>query len=103
MLTMADFDKLSKMKIGDVFYECEMGLNIRSRVMSEPVVSNDGYEGRRVLRWAAENTEDGSSVDYMLTEGLDHYGPRIYDAPQYGYVKDGEWTVRLVGEEQPNA
>jgi len=94
---MADFDKLAQMKVGDVFFECEYGANIRARVTEAPVASNDGVDGKRVLRWKAENTENSEPIDYMLTEGLDHYGPRIYSEAQYGYLKDGEWITPLLG------
>jgi hypothetical protein len=94
---MADFDKLAQMKPGDVFFECEYGTNIRARVLSAPVASNDGVDGRRVLRWEAENTENGEAISYMLTEGLDHYGPRIYDVPQYGRMQNGVWVTPLLG------
>jgi hypothetical protein len=94
---MGEIDKLAAMKLGHIFYECEMGMNIRARGTATPVVTNDGYEGRRVLRWEAENTESGERIDYMMTEGLDHYGPRIYDQPQYARVKDGELIFPLVG------
>ena len=91
------FDQLAALRPGDVFYECESGMNIRARVTTLPLVGDDGYEGRRVLRWEAENTESGEPISYMLTEGLDHYGPRIYDAPQYARAKGGEWEYPLVG------
>jgi hypothetical protein len=94
---MADFDKLAQMKVGDVFYECEMGLNIEARVTSLPVASNDNSEGRRVLRWNAVNTQNGEPIAYLLTEGLDHYGPRIYDQPQYGGMRNGEFVFPLLG------
>ena len=94
---MADFDKLAQMKVGDVFYECEYGANIRARVTTAPVIDTTSWEGKRQLRWEAENTESGEPISYLLTEGLDHYGPRIYDEPQYGYIKDGKWVTPFVG------
>ena len=72
-------------------------MNIRARVLTPPVVSTDGHEGRRVVRWEAENTENSEPISYMLTEGLGHYGPRIYDQPQYGGFINGEFQFPLYG------
>lgn len=84
VLVMGDlrFDDVAALKPGDVFYECEMGVNIRARVTTAPMLG-ESYEGRKTLSWKAENTENGNLIDYMLTEGLGHYGPRLYTAPQY--------------------
>lgn len=93
-----DFDTLQTLKPGDVIFECEMGMNIKARVLNTPLLDAEGYEGKRRLTWAAENTEDGSPISYMVTEGLMHYGPHLYREPQYGRLVDGVWTTKLVGE-----
>lgn len=90
------FEDVKALKIGDVVYECEGGNNLRARVETE-VVEGKGYEDRRTLSFKAVNTENNASIDYLLTEGLTHYGPRLYDQPQYGYFKDGEFVMPLVG------
>jgi hypothetical protein len=94
---MADFDKLAAMQPGDIFYECEMGMNIRARVLTAPTVTGDEVNGKRILRWEAENTETREPISYMLTEGLDHYGPRIYDQPQYARWNGDRLEFPLVG------
>lgn len=90
------FDEIASLKVGDVLFECQYGANISARVVIEPVAGT-GYEGRRTLAWKAENTEDGTPIDYGLTEGLEHYGPRIYSEPQYAVFRDGKATFPLVG------
>ena len=93
-----DDDEIGTLKVGDVIYECEYGTNIEVRITSEPVqVPGGGYEWRTQWQWTAENTQNGEPIAYLLTEGLSHYGPRLYREPQYSRIVDGEWTIRLLG------
>lgn len=93
----APFDEIAQFKVGTVFYECEAGMNIEARVTSEPVLG-EGYEGRRVLTWEAVNTQNDEPISYRLTEGLEHYGPRIYGQPKYVRVNKGGWEFPLLGK-----
>lgn len=88
--------KPTNLKIGDLFYECEGGMNIEAKV-TEAVTEHEGFEGRKQWKWKAVNTQNGEEIDYLLTDGLSHYGPRIYGQPQYCHVKDGEFTFPLYG------
>jgi len=54
--------------------------------------------GKRTLEWGAVNTENSEPIAYLLTEGFEHYGPRIYAQPEYGYLKEGEWVTPLLGQ-----
>lgn len=83
--------------IGDIFYECEMGMNIEAKVTSIPELEVDG-DGRKSWSWMAENTQNGDEISYRLTEGLSHYGPRLYTKPQYIHVSEGKKrSFKLVG------
>lgn len=90
--------EIPALRIGDVFYECEMGMNIEARVTSEPVETGE-LDGKRQWRWTAENTQNGKVINYLLTEGMSHYGPRLYRIPQYCRMVDGEMTFPLLGAE----
>lgn len=93
------FDDLAELKVGDIIFECEGGLNIKTKVLTVPIASKqkDGEE-RRTLKWDAENTEDKTPISYFVTEGYMHYGPRLYMEPQYCYrSKEGKFTFPLVG------
>lgn len=92
------FDDIAAFKVGDVAFECIYGANIKFRVMSKPVVTNDGYEGRRQVSFDAVNAVNGDPIMYRLTDGLMHYGPRLYPEPQYVTIRGGEITYDLVGE-----
>lgn len=89
-------EKIADFKIGDIFYECECGINIEARVTKEPI-EVEGFEGRRAWEWEAVNTQNGKKICYKLTEGYSHYGPRLYTDPEYIQIKNGAWTVELYG------
>lgn len=90
-------DEVPALAMGDVFYECEAGFNIEARVLTAPVEDEKKVDGLRSWTWEAENTQDGSKINYRLTERLSHYGPRLYRSPQYATFKDGELSFKLVG------
>jgi len=66
----------SELNIGDIFYECEAGMNLKMTVVEE-VIHESGQ-----WRWASEDI-DGNRFDYLITDGYEHYGPKIYSEPQY--------------------
>lgn len=96
------FDDLAKLKVGDIIFECEMGLNLKAKVLSVPVEGkHEDDKTRRTLKWDAINTENNDPIVYFVTEGFMHYGPRLYTEPQYVYIKKGthppEFVFPLVG------
>lgn len=88
--------EIQNLKVGDVFYECEMGRNIEARVTEAPV-EGKGIEGRTTWSWKAVNTQNGKEIDYLITEGYSHYGPRLYTDPEYVCFVNGEVVAPLVG------
>lgn len=99
------FDDICKLKVGDVFFECEYGSNLRARVTFPPEVTtttfNDDNKERRQVNFIAVNTENDVSINYLITEGLEHYGARLYKDAQYGRVNfdDNTWHIPLMGGE----
>lgn len=83
-------------KVGDIFYECQSGANIEARVIEAPKKLVTG-DGQTQWSWAAENTQNGERIDYLMTEGLPHYGPRLYREPQYCRFHNGELVFPLLG------
>lgn len=95
---MSILDKdIPSLKVGDVIYECGAGMNIEVRVTEQPTETNDGPDGRKRWRWNAVNTQSGQEINYLLTEGLSHYGPRLYRSPQYCKFSNGEMFFPLLG------
>lgn len=72
------FQDMANLKLDDIIYEYEYGYTIKARVVIAPVVADDGYEGRRTVRWTAFNDDTNVSIEYLCTEGLEHYGPKVY-------------------------
>jgi hypothetical protein len=88
------------MNIGDIFYECQSGYNIKCKVLTRPewVLEEYAEKTRKHWTWFAENVFSGEKITYGLTEGLEHYGPRIYSEPQYVHFKDGVCSFKFIGE-----
>lgn len=88
--------KPSKMKPGTLFYECQSGINIEAVCIEAPIQSA-GHEDRPHWTWPARNTQTGELISYGLTEGLEHYGPRLYGEPQYCSIRDKKFLFDLLG------
>jgi len=64
------------LKLGDSFYESYYGVNAYMIVIKEPTHIDGKWE------WTAMN-ENGEEVEYLITDGYEHYGPSIYSEPAY--------------------
>jgi hypothetical protein len=93
-------EEVPSFEIGDIIYECEAGTNIETRITSKPI-EDAGHDGKRRWSWNAVNTQNGEEIAYMLTEGLSHYGPRLYRQPQYGRFTADGFDMPLYGAPQP--
>jgi hypothetical protein len=69
---------VNDIKVGDIHYEYEFGIGIKSEVISEPVRSPDGY-----WVWKSRNLNTGKIIDYGISERYPHYGPNLYDYEAY--------------------
>jgi hypothetical protein len=92
--------KPEDMNIGDIFYECQSGINLKCKVLTRPEYTNEVYSGiaKRHWKWVAENVYNGDKINYGLTEGFEHYGPRLYSEPQYVHFIDGECVFKFMGD-----
>jgi hypothetical protein len=93
-LTPADLN------VADIFYECQSGFNIKCKALTRPEWLEEETLGKinRHWTWLAENVFSGEKISYGLTEGFEHYGPRLYWQPQYGRFTNGEYTFEYVGQ-----
>ena len=89
------------MNIGDIFYECQSGYNIMCKVLTRPEWTNEDVFGTssRHWKWLGQNVHNREKIQYGLTEGLEHYGPRLYREPQYAHFIDGSAVFKFVGEQ----
>lgn len=89
MYEQLDFEKIKALKVGDRFVETDPhlpGVMLEMEVTEAPVVKLEplGDKEHNQARWKAKLVKAtghglpvGSVVDYIITEGLMHYGPRI--------------------------
>lgn len=66
-------------KIGDIQYEYEYSIGIKSVVIELPTRSEDGY-----WTWRNKNFyNEEHIITYGVREGLSHYGPNLYTSETY--------------------
>lgn len=68
---------IEDIKIGDIHFEFQFGMCIKSKVIEAPVF-NDGY-----WSWKNECCFSGKKIDYGVRIGHSHYGPNVYDYEAY--------------------
>ena len=69
---------VNKIKIGDIHYEYDLGLGVKSKVITEPVRNGDGE-----WSWKSINLTNEQVIDYMVNENYSHYAVNLYDYPAY--------------------
>ena len=73
---------LKEIKIGDIHYEFEYGCCIKSKVITQPERTDDVEYVQ--WSWKSENVNKPEEIiNYLVTEGLSHYGPNLYDYEAY--------------------
>lgn len=70
------------LKDGDVFYECEYGMSYQYKVVGDVQITmyEDTNTERHQWQWKGVSP-DGREVDFLVTEGFEHYGPKLYSEP----------------------
>lgn len=73
------FDHTQLDKVGAEFYELEGRYEVLYRV-TKPVTISKGFEDRYTAEWDAVRVSDINQepVHFLVTEGFEHYGPKIY-------------------------
>ncbi len=69
---------VNDIQIGDIHYEFDYGFCVRSQVISKPVRDSEGR-----WTWQSKHLKTGNIIDYMVTEGFEHYSPNLYDYQAY--------------------
>lgn len=70
--------EVQNINVGDIHYEYEYGSFIKSMVLTLPQVGPGGS-----WSWRARNVNNNKEIEYLVTEGLSHYGPNLYDYEAY--------------------
>lgn len=76
MMERMSLDDIKSLKIGDRVCEAEYGAVIHCEVKSIPVCSKNEHGTQ--WSWVMTDEDTGHDVDYLVTEGLMHYGPKLY-------------------------
>lgn len=73
--------KMSDIKCGDIFWECEDGKNAEFEAMADARVEGDTVtlQGREIAT--------GLPQAFMMRLSMGQYGPKLYNSPQYAYAK----------------
>lgn len=68
---------VENIKVGDVHYEFEYNICVKSTVQTLPTVNEDG-------NWVWQSiTDNGSVIDFLVNPKYSHYGPNLYDFIAY--------------------
>lgn len=70
---------IEDIQIGDIHYEYDMNLCIKSKVISLPKQTND----EDIWRWKSVNVNTGQSIDYLVNVKYATYSPKLYDYEAY--------------------
>jgi len=69
---------VEEIKIGDIHYEYEYGMCIKSEVITLPVRDDTGY-----WTWESRAINGGHIIKYGVAEGMSHYSANLYDYEAY--------------------
>lgn len=69
---------IEDIKIGDIHYEFDYGFGIKCEVLTTPIRNND-----KQWTWLSKNVNTGEEIEYLVTEGFEHYGPKLYNYEAY--------------------
>jgi hypothetical protein len=69
---------VENIKVGDIHYEYEYGLGIKSEVITLPMLNESGqYE------WKNRNVNTGKEINYLVDPKYSHYSVNLYDYEAY--------------------
>ena len=70
---------VENIKVGDTHYEFEYGMGIKCEVITLPIRDDKGF-----WTWKSKNITTDGEIDYLVTEGMEHYSSNLYDYNAYG-------------------
>jgi len=69
---------VEEINIGDIHYEYDMGVGIKSEVISKPILNEDGN-----WTWKSKSLTNGREINYMVNPYYSHYSVNLYDYEAY--------------------
>lgn len=69
---------VEEIKIGDIHYEYDLGVGIKSKVITLPALNEDGN-----WEWKSKNLISGFEINYVVNPKYSHYSANLYDHEAY--------------------
>ena len=69
---------VEEIKVGDIHYEYEYGLCVKSQVITMPVKNDDG-----VWEWESKKISSEEVIHYLVNPKYSHYSSNLYDHEAY--------------------
>jgi len=85
------YSQLKDIKVGDTLFNCSSGINIEFSVLETPIETYSKELESNQLKWKGVDP-DGEEMNFLITESMTHYGPKIYGHKAYtepGDFQDG--------------
>ena len=70
------YDEIVNLKVGDDVWECQLDECRNYVVTVEPTVECDGEFTQ--VSFSAKPTDSDLDCMFLLTKGMEHYGPKLY-------------------------
>lgn len=78
---------IEDIKVGDIHYEYEYGLCIKTRVIEGPMQTENDEDNHSVWSWKSVHIlpdgTDGKIIDYQVSSKYSYYGPNVYNYEAY--------------------
>ena len=69
---------VENIKIGDIHYEYDLGVGIKSEVITKPKKNKEGN-----WIWKSKNVNSGEEINYLVNPKYPHYSVNLYDYEAY--------------------
>ena len=79
-----NYEDMKNMEVGEVYYESSQYSNIKFTLIEKPV-EIIGEMTQLIFKGSVIGRED---INFLVTKGLEHYGPKIYKQPAYVGVQN---------------
>lgn len=74
---------VEEIKIGDIHYEFDYGMYIKSEVITKPILNEEGN-----YIWKSKKKNSEEIINYLVNPKYSHYSPKLYNYMAYGGCKE---------------
>ncbi len=69
---------VEEIKVGDIHYEYDLGLGIKTKVLTKPKLNEEGN-----WVWKSKNLNSNKEIDYLVNPKYSHYSANLYSYEAY--------------------